>query len=279
MEIRRIDPYTFENFDRYMLVLPIKDEKELNDLCKIEMNGKLYIVCKNDKTISFVENDNGELNPFEVELDSEDNIEFWQNEEFKYLFAGVGYDEFVQKENKLTSDIVSIGLIKKTDGDSYLEHRQFYEFQENNKDYFYTLVNRYKIGKHDYDLKSSLRFTEYHLPTQVELHLLKNGYFSRENIKFYFLDESGEKYFRAYIVTKDNYHLRSLLRYKGNELLDLISEAYGFKNKIDEDLKSYVYGKHEEYNKVRKLVDNYHQFLLGNKWFFNFYVYNYKNVL
>lgn len=261
MQIKRIDPKTFENFDRYLLALPVNEVLELNDLCKIEMDGKIYIIGKNNNKIFFVENNDGELNPFEIGFDKKGNIDLLKTEEFRYLFGRSGYDEFVQKGNNLTCATSSLGLSKNTD-DSCLEYRQYIQYNEYESA---LLINYYQIGKHDFDLKSALSFTEYHLPTQIELHLQKNGYFSREKIKFFYLDESAEKYFRAFIVSKNNYHLTSLVRYDGIKLLNLISEAYGFNTEIDDDLKLYIHGRHQEYNKSRRLVDNYHQFLLSDK--------------
>lgn len=260
MEIRKIDPYTYENFDKYMLVMPVDSIEEMQDICSVEIDGKLYIVCKKENNLVFVENDNGYLNPFEVELDKNGDINGLDTESFKYLFKREGFDTFIQRKNKLSSDIDSLAFITNQGPEPFLEYRQFIE------EYFVVLVHQYRTLAHSSSASSAVSYTNYHLPTHLELHESRgNNFFTYEKIKFYFLTADERTYRRAYIVRDRSYHLPSLHVFDGEKLINLIDETFGFKRDIDSDLKDFVYGNNIEYNKTRKLVDTYQNYILGQK--------------
>lgn len=260
MEIRRIDPYTYENFDRYMLVMPVDSIEEMQDICSMEIDGKLYIVCRKEDTLVFVENDDGYLNPFEVELDKDGDINGLDTESFKYLFKSEGFDTFIQRKNKLSLDVDSLALIKNQGPEPFLEYRQFiYER-------FSVLIRRYRTLAHSVNSSAALNYTNYHLPTHLELHESRgNIFFAYDKKKFFFLTEDEKTYRRAYIVRDRSYHLASLKVFDGEKLIDLIANSYGFQREIDQDLKKIVYGENQEYNKTRKLVDTYQNYILGQK--------------
>lgn len=260
MEIKKIDPLAFENFDKYMLAMPIDSLEEADNFYSIEIDGKFYIIGEKQNNVALVENDNGFFNPYKVVLDDNGVIEFLHTEGNDYLFKREGVDTFVQQEDNLKGDVKSLSFVKRDEVDSFIEYRQYID------ECCSVLFERYQTLYNSTNATSALRYTDYHLPTQLELreaHFF--GIFAWDKKWFYYLTEDGKTYRRAYIVTNNNYHLSSICGYDGEELINLMVEAFGFKREIDSNLISFVYGQNEEYNKMRRLIDIYQKYKLGHK--------------
>lgn len=250
MKIREVNESDYEGIRRYLDVLPTDN---YNKLCMVDFNDKRYIMASDNNVISIVENDNGDLNPMEINLDEKGDFMSYTTEAFEYVFAEDKTQSFIQKRNRLSGDVRHLHFVK----DSLLEYHQFIA------DNFGSLNAKYELLNHGINTSSAITYTNYHLPTTFEVHESKETSFGfKEKIYFYHLIDE-ENYRRAYIVRGNKYYLLSIHRYPGTKLIDVYCQAFGFINTIDTDLSSYMLGTNEEINDRKSLVLAYEDYKKG----------------
>lgn len=254
MKIVQLSDSDQDSVRGYLDVMPTDDYR---NLCMIDFDGKRYVVASDDYVISIVENDNGELNPMEINLDEKGDFISYTTEEFSYVFAEEQGRSFIQKTDRLSHDIRHLHFAKNDIDPSELEYHQFIA------DNFASLNASYELTNHGSNPASAVCYANYHLPTTLEVHESIQKLLSyKEKIYFYHLMDE-ENYRRAYIVTKSNYYLLSLLRYPGTKLINVYCEALGFMNTIDKDLCTYMLGTNEEINNRKSLVLGYQDYKKG----------------
>ncbi len=256
MNIIPISESEYESINGYLDVMSTKD---LRDLSMVDFNNKRYVIRFNGITIYMVENNNGELNPMEINLDESGDFRSYITEQFSYDFSTDKENIFIQKKERLSNDTRYLYFIKNSDLSSVLEYQQYIASN------FASLKVRYEMTEQSSNPYSALCFSNYHFPTTMEIHEPKKHSLShKENIYNYYLEDE-ENYRRSYFVRNDKHLLCSFLKYPGNELMEMYENALGFTRGIDDDLKSYILGNNKEINEKKLLVRGYLDYQKGQK--------------
>ena len=256
MEIIPIDESEYESINGYLDVMPTKD---LRDLWMANFNDKKYVIRFNGITIYMVENDNGELNPMEINLDESGNIRSYTTEQYSYDFSTENENIFIQRKDILSNNTKYLYFIKNSNLSTVLEYQQYIASN------FASLKVRYEMTERSINPYSAFCYVNYHFPTTMEIHEPKKHSLShKENIYNYYLVDD-ENYRRAYIVRNDQHLFCSLLKYSGNKLWEVYDETLGFSRNIDDDLKSYMLGNNKEINEKKLLVRGYLGYQEGQK--------------
>ena len=254
MKIQELMESDYDSIRRYLDVLTTDDYR---DLYMIDFDDKRYVVTLQDVVVFIVENDNGFLNPIEINLDENGEFISYSTEEFEYVFFNQSGRSFVQKTNCLTRDVCHLHFIRKEEKTALLEYRQFIASNFSSMNFIYELSN------HGFNSSSAIAYTNYHLPTTLEIHESISTKFSyKEKIYFYVLVDE-KNYRRPHIIIGDKYYLLSLHQYPGLKLIDVYCEGLGFINSIDGDLVNYMLGTNEEINNRKSLVLAYQDFKKG----------------
>ena len=254
MKVQELMESDYDSIRRYLDVLTTDDYR---DLYMIDFDDKRYVVTLQDGVVFIVENDNGFLNPIEINLDENGEFISYSTEEFEYVFFNESGRSFVQKTNCLTRDVSHLHFIRKEEKTALLEYRQFIASNFSSMSFIYELSN------HGFNSSSAIAYTNYHLPTTLEIHESISTKFSyKEKIYFYVLVDE-KNYRRPHIIIGDKYYLLSLHQYPGLKLIDVYCEGLGFINSIDGDLVNYMLGTNEEINNRKSLVLAYQDFKKG----------------
>ena len=254
MKIVKLNESDFESINRYLSVMSTDDYR---NLCMVDFDDKRYVIASDDNVIYIVENDNGELNPMEINLDEKGDFISYTTEAFSYVFDNKPDSVFIQKTDRLLMDVRHLHFVKNENCSSVLEYRQFIA------DNFGILNAKYELNNHGSNESSAIAYTNYHLPTQLEVHESKESRLGfKEKIYFYkLMDESNYK--RAYIVRDNKYYLMSFLSYPGSKLIKVFCDSFGFMDTIDDDLRNYMLGTNIEINNRKQLVLGYQDFKKG----------------
>lgn len=254
MKIQELNESDYDSIRKYLDILTTDDYR---NLCMIDFDNKRYVITSEEGVVYIVENDNGQLNPMEIYLDEKGEFLSYTNEEFDYVFASENGNSFIQKTNRLSHDVRHLYFVKEKDKKPLLEYRQFIAENFASMDAIYDLTN------HGFNTSSAITYTNYHLPTTLEIHEsipTKHSY--KEKVYFYVLIDE-ENYRRPHIVLGDKYYLLSLHRYPGLKLINVYCEGLGFINSIDTDLRDYMLGTNREINNRKSLVLGYEEYKKG----------------
>lgn len=254
MKIQKLNESDYDSIRRYLDVMTTYDYR---DLYMIDFDDKRYVIKSEDGVIFIVENDNGELNPIEINLDEKGDLLSYTTEEFDYVFANEPGRSFIQKTDRLNHDVRHLHFVKDGDKKPLLEYRQF--IAEN----FASIDAIYELSNHGFNTSSAIAYTNYHLPTTLEIQeSIPTKLSYREKIYFYILVDE-KNYRRPHIILGDRYYFLSLHRYPGLKLIDVYCEELGFINSIDSDLSKYMLGTNDEINNRKSLVLGYQDYKKG----------------
>lgn len=245
MKIQELMESDYDSIRQYLNVMTTDNYR---DLYMIDFDDKRYVVTSQDGVVFIVENDNGLLNPIEINLDEKGDFISYSTEESEYVFYNEPRISFVQKTNCLSHDVSHLHFVREQDKPALLEYRQFIASN------FASMTAIYELNNHGFNPNSAIAYTNYHLPTTLEIHESISTKFSyKEKIYFYVLVDE-ENYRRPYIVRGDKYYLLSIHKYPGLKLIDVYCEGLGFINSIDRDLVNCMLGTNEEINNKKSLA-------------------------
>lgn len=230
------------------------------NLCKVVLDDKNYIVSLIEDGVLIVEKDGELLIPYYISFD--DNEKTFINKDYCYETIVGESARGVRRINNLNynQDVLIFIPSRENFPRSFLEYNQYIDEES------MFLIRSYDVTMRNNNLKSSLNFSYFHTPDDLQFYILKNIFNVYYKKKYFYTKDiyaDDNNYLqKKFIIGDIGFGVRRE-RINCDRLVEEFEEI-GFDKQIPKDLSSFFLDENVEYKKLSLIRNSYNNFIKGH---------------
>lgn len=254
MEIKRVKEESYESISAYLDIL-MSLVSRFDNLCFVDHDGKRYMVGVGDEKIVYVENDEGNLNPYYID-DSNPLVEKYGTEEFDHEIIIESDLREVIRKNKLTGNAERLSYLPRIDNypRDIIDYIQYIDSLEA------TVLHKYDVTNRCNE-RDAFNFCACHEPDLIQVTVLKQllwHYYPKTYD--YCLGLDDDFYYQPLIKIKDLLIGSKKYRFFSKYFIQELSKK-GFSANIPRELSSLALDTEETHKSLKLIGDEYKNFI------------------